>query len=340
MKFRSRRLSVNLALQGGGAFGAFTWGVIDRLLEDPTLSFDSISGTSAGSVNAVAMAAGLLDNGPEGARQKLHDIWHAIADSSMQFSFVQSTPGFEAVQQSIHKSARLAFERLSQVMSPYELNPLDINPLSDVLESLIDFDKLRKQTEIKLFIAATAVSTGTRRIFRNQDLTVDTVLASTCLPTLFKAINIDGEHYWDGGYSANPDLKTLINESGARDTIIVLLNPLTDGRFPKTAAEISDSVNRITFNQPFLSECDYIGVYRELARRSFFSRRYRKKLLDHHFHAIQSGQHTGNLAPGSNTTIDLEMFLKLHQSGREETELWFSENRKKLGKNSTFELFK
>lgn len=338
INLRSRRPSINLALQGGGAFGAFTWGVLDRLLDDPSLHFDSISGTSAGSINAVAMASGYLDNGRDGARRRLQDIWHAIADSSSQFSIPHPAPGIEAIQQTLHKSAQVAFERLSQVMSPYELNPLDINPLRYVLEANIDFDKLKNQSDLELLIAATAISTGKRRIFRNRELTVETVLASSCLPTLFKAIEIDGEYYWDGGYSANPDLKTLISECHARDTIIVLLNPLKETRLPKTPAEISDNINRITFNQPFLTECDYINLCRNQAKRILLSRQERK-MIRHRFHAIHSAEHTGNLAPGSKSTPNLEMFLNLYRSGRKETELWYSENRKHLGRKTTFEVF-
>ncbi|MGI9568508.1 MAG: patatin-like phospholipase family protein [Desulfobulbia bacterium] len=271
--------------------------------------------------------------------QQPQDIWHDIAERRPQFSFAHSAPGFGSVQQSFHRSAQAAFERLSHVMSPYELNPLDINPLRNVLETHIDFEKLKSQSRFKLFIAATSVATGKSRIFRNHDLSIEVVLASCCLPTLFKAIEIDGHYYWDGGYSANPDLKTMVRESHTGDTIIVLLNPLTDTRQPRTSAEISDSINRITFNQPFLSECDYIRLYRQHANFRLFSPSNRR-MINHRFHAILSGRHTEQLAPGSKSNPDLEMLLGLFRSGREETEHWISQNRKQVGRSSTFEVFR
>src|SRR3990170_2863007 len=214
-----RNVRVNLALQGGGAHGAFTWGVLDRLLEDDQVQIGWISATSAGAVNAVALASGLLAGGQEGARQKLRHVWEAVHKAGVP-DLLRLNPFLFGLS----RAPQLA--QMASLWSPYEFNPLGFDPLRRLLSESIDFEKLRKNSPIELLIAATEVATGRSRIFRRRELTVEAVLASSCLPTLHHAVEIDGVSYWDGGFSANPDIKTLAMESPVEDTLIVQLNSL------------------------------------------------------------------------------------------------------------------
>lgn len=216
---------VDLALQGGGSHGAFTWGVLDRLLEEPWLKIEAISGTSAGAMNAAVLADGWTSGGAEGARAALDNYWQRVSKAA-SFSPLQRSPldvmmGRWALDTS---PAYLAMDLMSRVLSPYDLNPLGLNPLRGILTESIDFSRL-PSSPIKLFVTATNVRTGRGRIFRNAEITADALLASACLPTLFQAIEIDGEHYWDGGYAGNPTITPLIRESDAIDTILVQINP-------------------------------------------------------------------------------------------------------------------
>ena len=227
---------INIALQGGGSHGAFTWGVLDHLLKYEKLGFDGVSGTSAGAINAVALAAGLMENGQDGAREKLKTIWEKIHKAGSASSQAFYPMGFFHKQ--AHAVAKQAVEHFTKHMSPYEFNPMDINPLRTLLEEEIDFERLRKFSPVKLFIATTKVSSGQCRIFTTDELSVDVVLASTCLPTVFKAIEIEGEFYWDGGYSSNPDLLNLIAHTKSCDTLLVQLAPQTKEDLPTTKEEI------------------------------------------------------------------------------------------------------
>ncbi|HEU4620806.1 MAG TPA: patatin-like phospholipase family protein, partial [Burkholderiaceae bacterium] len=256
---------VNLALQGGGSHGAFTWGVLDALLEDGRVEFEGITGASAGAMNAAVLADGMLDRPAdprEGARQALHDFWRSI---SQQVGFLSSnnlTPrvsifGFPEFQQSYaldRNPAFLAFDWLTRVASPYQLNPLNFNPLRDVLNEWIDFERLQTSAPFKLFVCATNVRTGRPRVFRESELTCDMLLASACLPFFFQAPEIGGEHYWDGGFSGNPPLFPLHTETVTRDIVLVAINPLIRPHLPTTATEIIDRVNELSFNSNLLLE--------------------------------------------------------------------------------------
>ena len=208
-------LTINLALQGGGAHGAFTWGVLSRLLDEQWLSFEGVSGTSAGAMNAVMLAEGWRKGGRQGAKDQLRDFWHAIAEKGIKMP----VPNF--IEQSVNKLFMSMFEQFS----PYDINVLDINPLKDVLVDLVDFKALQLACPHSLFIAATEVTTGKLELFREQELTVEHVLASACLPNLYKAVEIHNKHYWDGGYSGNPAVYPLIHDCEAEDVLIVLLQP-------------------------------------------------------------------------------------------------------------------
>ena len=244
----------NLALQGGGAHGAFTWGVLDHLLEDGRLDFCAISGASAGSMNAVVLAEGFATRGRDGAREALDRFWRSVSDDGA-LSPVQRTL-FEAWFTALGLGAPVRFwqDALTHYSSPYEFNPLNLNPLRDHLAKMIDFEKLRRTDGLKLFVAATNVRTGRARIFNRSELTADHVMASACLPTLFQAVVIDGEAYWDGGFVGNPPLWPLFYDSACKDTIIVQVNPIERAAVPHDAREIQNRLNEITFNGALLGE--------------------------------------------------------------------------------------
>jgi NTE family protein len=255
---------IDLALQGGGSHGAFTWGVLDRLLEEPWLHIEAISGTSAGAMNAAVLADGWADGGAEGARAALDAYWGRVAQAAA-FSPLQRTPLDRLLGRWTldYSPAFLAFDLTSRVFSPYDLNPHGFNPLTAILDASIDFERLA-QSPIQLFVTATNVHTGRGRIFRNAEVTADVLLASACLPTMFQAIEIDGEPYWDGGFAGNPTITPLVRESEAQDTILVQINPRVRPGTPRTAAEILNRLNEVSFNATLMKELRMIALMRQV----------------------------------------------------------------------------
>ena len=251
---------IDLALQGGGSHGAFTWGVLDRLLEEPWLEIVAISGTSAGAMNAAVLADGWTAGGARGARDALDEYWQRVSRAAV-FSPLQRSPLDRLMGRwTLDTSpAYILTDLMSRLMSPYDLNPFGFNPLRDVLAASIDFNRLAR-SPIKLFITATRVRTGRGRVFRNAEITADVLLASACLPTMFRAIEIDGEPYWDGGFAGNPTMTPLIRESDAHDTILVQINPTERPEEPRSAAEILNRVNEISFNSPLAKELRMIAL--------------------------------------------------------------------------------
>jgi NTE family protein len=330
--FWRRQRRINLALEGGGAHGAFTWGVLDRLIEEPGLGIGWISGTSAGAVNAVAMAAGLAEGDGAGARAKLRAVWEAVARAGVP-DLMRLNPWLAGLS----RSQTLA--QVASLFSPYDFNPLGFDPLRKVLEANIDFSLLRTLPGPELLIAATDVTTGRPRLFRRRELIVECVLASACLPTLHHAVAVDGRAYWDGGFSANPDLVTLARESPVADTLIVKLNPLLVESLPTSAREITARINHITFNQPMLRDVEVIEGVRRSARR--WSRRGDagdRRLARHRFHPIEAGRVTGALSPESKVKPDLELLLHLCAAGRSEADKWLARHAHAIGRNSSIDL--
>jgi NTE family protein len=314
---------INLALQGGGAHGAFTWGVLDRLLQDPSLKFGWISGTSAGAINAVAMAAGLMEGGPSAAREKLTAVWTSIGKAGVP-DIMWNNPLMKGFAASL---------------SPYEFNPLGFDPLRKLLTDNIDFEKLRQASPVELLIAATDISTGRARLFRTAEMTVEAVLASACLPTIHHAVEIDGNAYWDGAFSANPDLVTLASESPTTDTLIVQISPLGKVGVPKSQRDISAQVNRVTFNAPLLRDVEYIEAMRAAVNDAVFARNGKaKRLASHRFHIIDAGEHTSELTEESKMSPGTALLSKLHTAGHDETTNWLQQHRTALGKKSSVDL--
>ena len=256
-------LSIDLALQGGGSHGAFTWGVLDRLLEEPWLQIVGISGTSAGAMNAAVLAAAWTESGRQGARAALDEFWKRVSRAAA-LSPLQRTPYDRLMGRWTldWSPAFIAMDLMSRIFSPYNLNPLGFNPLRDILAESIDFARLAR-SPIKLFITATNVRTGRGRIFRNPEITPDVLLASACLPTMFQAIEIDGEPYWDGGFAGNPTITPLVRETEAHDSVLVQINPRERPGTPRSAPEILNRLNEISFNSPLMKELRMIALLRE-----------------------------------------------------------------------------
>ena len=258
-------LPIDLALQGGGSHGAFTWGVLDRLLEEPWLQIVAISGTSAGAMNAAVLADGWTEGGSEGARAALDTYWKRVSRAAA-FSPLQRTPFDRLTGRWTLDSSPvfIAMDLMTRIFSPYDLNPRGFNPLRDILAESIDFTRLAR-SPIKVFITATNVRTGRGHIFRNPEITADVLLASACLPTMFQAIEIGGEPYWDGGFAGNPTNTPLVRESEAHDSILVQINPRERPSTPRSAAEILNRLNEISFNSALMKELRMIALLRDVA---------------------------------------------------------------------------
>jgi NTE family protein len=258
-------LLIDLALQGGGAHGAFTWGVLDRLLEEPSLQIEGISGTSAGAMNAAVMAHGFGQGGAAGAQSSLEAFWRRVSDAATFSPFRRSPIDVLLGRWTLdHSPLFVAFDLAARMFSPYDLNPRGHNPLYDILAESVDFAALAT-SPIRLFITATNVHTGRGRVFRNKDLTPDVLLASACLPTLFQAVMIDDEPYWDGGYAGNPTLTPLVRECDSTDTILVQINPVERAGTPRSAREILSRLNEVSFNATLLKELRMAALLRQVA---------------------------------------------------------------------------
>ncbi|WP_295457959.1 patatin-like phospholipase family protein [uncultured Thiodictyon sp.] len=256
---------VDFALQGGGAHGAFTWGVLDRLLQEPWLAIDGLSGTSAGAMNAAVLSDGYAEGGAEGARAALERFWKRVSDGALLSPLRRSPLDILMGSWTMDNSpAFVAMDLAARLFSPYDLNPGGFNPLQDILAKSIDFKRLA-QSPIKVFVNATNVRTGRPRVFRNADLTPDALLASACLPMMFQAIEIDGDAYWDGGFSGNPTMSSLVRESSADDTILIQINPVERPGTPRSARDILNRENEIAFNAPLLKELRMMALLRKVA---------------------------------------------------------------------------
>ncbi|MDR0276185.1 MAG: patatin-like phospholipase family protein [Burkholderiaceae bacterium] len=337
VKARSARarkpVPVSLALQGGGSHGAFTWGVLDRLLEEPRLRIEGISGTSAGAMNAAVLVSGHARGGADGARQALERFWRGVTDKA-RFSPFQRGPldvllGRWTLD---HSPVFLAFDMMARVVSPYDLNPASINPLRSILTEMIDFDALRA-SPIKLFVTATHVHSGRGRVFRNADLTPGALLASTCLPTLFQAVEIDGEPYWDGGYAGNPTITPLVRECVCDDTILVQVNPVERAATPRSAREIIDRVNEIAFNAPLLKELRMIALLRAAADPGSAEGRHWAVMRMHRIHSPKMQ----TLGYSSKLNAEWAFVRMLRDEGRGAASAFLEEHGACLGVRSSFD---
>ena len=341
MVFRKAK-TVNLALQGGGAHGAFTWGVLDRLLEEERLSFEGISGTSAGAMNAVVLASGYKKGGRQGARDALTKFWRSVSHdgrlSPVQRGVMDRWFGNWSFD---NNPMFLALDVASRFVSPYDVNPFNINPLRDILESEVDFDAVRANRDFDLFISATNVRTGKVRIFTGNEITPDAVMASACLPLMFKAVEIDGTPYWDGGYVGNPPLFPFFRNTKSDDIILVQTNPSEREETPQTARDILNRINEITFNASLTSEFRAIGFVSRLAESGFLrsiARKagYRRMLL----HRIAADEQLSQMTSSSKFNVEWSFFQHLRDIGRAAAEAFLKKNFSALGRRSTLDIRK
>lgn len=334
----SGKKSVSLALQGGGALGAYTWGVLDRLLEDERIEIAAISGTSAGAMNAVVLAEGFEEGGAAGARAALRGFWEGIARAGGSSPY-RSTPMTAFLASFVPVWAQpmswaVWADIASRVASPYDLNPLNINPLKEVLEELVDFERVRACKSIKLFVSATNVESGRVRVFEGHELSADHVMASACLPLMFQAVTIDGAPYWDGGFTGNPALFPLFGVEATRDILIVQIHPIERPGAPKAAADIIARVNEITFNSSLLGELRAIEFVGRLLDQSRLPEgRYRKMLL----HTMSEDQALRPLGVGIMLNTDMSFFDELFEAGRKACRRWLKNNFDALGERSTID---
>ena len=326
-----------LALQGGGAHGAYTWGVLDRLLE-AGVPIEGISGTSAGAMNAVALAEGWTTGGADGARAALDRFWTAVGDSvpfHLELLHNLTPSGDGSLPSPMNVMLGLA-----RVFSPYQLNPFDLNPLRDVVRAQFDFERIRRACPLKLFIAATAVRTGKVRLFRTAELGEAAVLASACLPTLHHAVEIDGEHYWDGGFTANPAIYPLLYECDTPDLLMVLLNPLQHEHAPRSAAEIATRSMELGFSTTFLREMRMIAHARQfIAERPRWSPigRLERRLLHERFHLIDAPE-LGDAGSASKLDATASSLLRLRELGRARAEAWLQIHANGVGRRETIDV--
>lgn len=333
---------VNLALQGGGSHGAFTWGVLDSLLADGRLGIDGISGTSAGSMNAAVLSYGSI-RGNDGARQALHDFWQAVSDSAARFNpMARFSPAFRlAGNGPLQAIASQWFQAVTHSLSPYQWNPLNINPLREVLQQQIDFDQMNRESKIKLFLSATNVRSGKVKVFGiDEPIRVDMVLASACLPELFPAQEVDGEHYWDGGFMGNPVLFPLFYETRSRDVLIVHVNPIARPGVPKSAEDIMDRVNEITFNSSLIKELRAVHFVQKLMAEGWIKDQHLQQLRYILMHSIRSDDALADLPANSKMRTDWEFLTMLRDRGRASAAAWLEQNIAHVGIQSSVDLKK
>jgi NTE family protein len=330
------RRKVNLALQGGGAHGAFTWGVLDRLLADDRLQIEALSGTSAGAMNAVALAEGMTVGGPEEARACLRRFWRAVSKAAQGSPIRRSPIDMLMGNWNLDTSpAYLAFDLLGRVASPYEVNPLNLNPLRELLDELVDFKTVRACTQLDIHVCATNVETGRVKVFRRHELTADMVMASACLPLVFQAVEIDGAPYWDGGFMGNPALFPFFNGSASEDVIIVQINPVTRAGAPKSAREILNRMNEITFNSSLLREYRAIDfVARLIDEGRLDPEKYKQVLM----HRIEAEEHLNPLGASSKMNAEWPFLEHLFAVGYNAADAWLEENFHHLGQRSTLDI--
>lgn len=328
---------IALALQGGGMHGAFTWGVLDRLLEDGRLEIEGVSATSAGAMNAAVLAYGLLQGGADGARQALHDFWHAVSQSAERYNPLRWAPWLKGTHSfGLDHSPMYAFaDMVLRIFSPYQFNPQNVNPLRDVLESQVDFAELRRRCPIHLFLCATNVETGKIRLFSGADLSSDAVLASACVPTLFQAVDIDGEHYWDGGYMGNPAIYPLIYHCSTQDVVIVHINPLVRRGVPTTTADILNRVNEISFNSSLMREMRAVAFVTDLIQRGKIDRGDMKEMM---IHSIRADEVMCTLSVASKYNAQWTFLSELFERGRREADEWLVQHYRDVGVRSSIDV--
>jgi NTE family protein len=333
--------TINLALQGGGAHGAFTWGVLDKLLEDGRIGIDGICATSAGTMNACVLASGMQQGGPEKARESLHNFWWRISEEGKAFKPMKKWALDKYMPWKVPDALNfMVTDFMSRIFSPHQLNPFDINPLRDVLADTVDFEALNNSSDIKLFISTTHVHSGRVRVFNTKDVTLDVAMASACLPLIYKAVSIDDEDYWDGGYVGNPALFPLFYKTDSRDLLIVHINPINRFSTPTTSAEIVSRINEISFNSSLLSEMRAIAFVKKLLEHDMLKDEHKGNFKDILVHSVRADEALKDLSLSSKYSSDWDFLTSLRDKGRAEMSSWLEQNFDAIGVNDSVDLHK
>lgn len=333
----SKKKKIKLALQGGGAHGAYAWGAIDALLEDDRIEIEAVVGTSAGAMNATTTACGLITGGAERARELLRSFWKKASDAGKNGPMKPTWLDKKMSRGNMEYSPLwLFFDSLSRIFSPYELNPKNMNPLQDLIEQVVDFEAVRGGKDIcKLYIAATNVLNGRLRIFEQHELTPKAVMASACLPFLFQAVEIDHEYFWDGGYCGNPPIYPLIYAGGSNDILIIQINPINIPDVPRTARAIMDRVNTLSFNSSLMREMRAIQFVSDLLDRGELDG---EKYSRVNIHTIDAESELAQFSVSSKLNPDWEFLTYLHDIGRRKGKRFLEQNFDKLGKSSSTDI--
>ena len=327
---------LNLALQGGGAHGAYTWGVLDRLLEEEDIVIESISGASAGAMNAVLVSSGFRANKHQGAKDALAGFWREVSDAGNSNPFKPTY--LEQARDGWNLDGSVAYEMfdmLTHTFSPYQLNPFNLNPLRDIIARHVNWDLINDGGDIPLFITATSVRTGRPRVFRCGEITPDALLASACIPIYFQTVVIDGEGYWDGGYMGNPSIWPLVYYTEPRDILLVQINPLERPEIPKKASDIVNRLNEITFNSSLISEMRAIDFVSRLIDDNHLDEQKYKRVL---MHMIPAPEMACNLNASSKLNTDWRFLEALRDIGREKADAWIKDNKSSIGEKSTMDI--
>lgn len=328
---------ISLALQGGGSHGAYTWGVLDRILAERNLEIEAVSGTSAGAMNAAAMSHGFLQAGRDGGSYMLEHFWKKVSDAANGSPLQPSWMDRMVSQWNMDYSpAYMMYDMMTRLVAPEQLNPGALEPLKEILAEEFDFEAIRRASPIKIYVTATNLTTGKAKIFTNEELTPDMLLASACLPSLFAPVEIDGEHYWDGGYVGNPSIFPLIYDCEARDIILVQINPIARPHLPGTAREIIDRVNEISFNATLMREMRSIAtVSRMLDEGHLPEAMYRRIYI----HIIEAEEEMADLSPSSKLNAEWEFLQHLHDIGYAAADRWLAAHGSKIGRESSVDVF-
>ncbi len=331
-----KKKSVNLALQGGGAHGAFTWGVLDKFLETGQFAIQGISATSAGSMNAVVLAQGMLNDEEDGARSLLQDFWYAISEHGKKLNLSVFEP-MDTLLEPYLKAAPsfMFFNSVSNLFSPYQFNPFNYHPIENVLEGMIDFEQLKKTDKIKLFVCASNVKTGKIRIFNNPELSVEAVLASACLPKLFQAVKVNDEYFWDGGYLGNPAIFPLIYETTSPDVVVVHTVPIERDEVPTSVAEIDTRLREISFNSSLMREMRAIAFVSKLKKEGWLKKEYDSQLRTVFMHGVRESESIKNFPMSTVYKTDWRFLLSLRDLGRQAAETWLDKHFDDVGKKTT-----
>lgn len=333
---------INLALQGGGSHGAFTWGVLDRFLEeDDRLKIEGISGTSAGAMNAVVLLQGFEAGGAQGARKALSTFWEGIGEisrfSAPQRSWFDQLMGNWNIDSSV---GNMMIDMWQRMFSPYQLNPMNYNPLRDMLEKIVDVETIRHSAAIKIFVCATNVETGKPRIFERQEFTLDALLASSCLPFTFQAVSVDGVPYWDGGYVGNPSIFPLIYSCETPDIVLVQINPLNRPGTPQTPTDIINRLNEISFNASLMGEMRAIAFVQYLVEQDHLKNEEATRLKKINMHVVSAEKAMNAFGTASKSNSHTDFLLHLKELGRHTAETWLKANWDNIGERSSVDIHK